>query len=191
MDVGAGRRRRRVPRQPVSENRGAATLCGCWCTSAETGRRLRNVKNATQASLRKRPPSNRKLETREPHDVSALDAPSSSGCSALIPPAHRLPAPPRVPGCESTLAAARTLVAYAIPVSLAYACLAGLPPEHGICSYLDGGVAYVFLALLVSSPSVRPRPFRCWWGPPGRHGGRRCGARSADCRSDSIAACPR
>jgi high affinity sulfate transporter 1 len=35
-----------------------------------------------------------------------------------------------------------TLAAYAIPVSLAYASLAGLPPQYGIYCYLLGGIAY-------------------------------------------------
>jgi len=35
-----------------------------------------------------------------------------------------------------------TLAAYAIPVSLAYATLAGLPPEAGIIGYLLGGLGY-------------------------------------------------
>lgn len=35
-----------------------------------------------------------------------------------------------------------TLAAYAIPVSLAYATLAGLPPQFGIYCYLTGGLAY-------------------------------------------------
>lgn len=35
-----------------------------------------------------------------------------------------------------------TLAAYAIPVSLAYATLAGLPPHYGIYCYLVGGFAY-------------------------------------------------
>lgn len=38
--------------------------------------------------------------------------------------------------------AGATLAAYAIPVSLAYASLAGLPPHHGIYCYLLGGLAY-------------------------------------------------
>lgn len=38
-----------------------------------------------------------------------------------------------------------TLAAYAIPVSLAYASLAGLPPHYGIYCYLLGGLAYVLL----------------------------------------------
>lgn len=35
-----------------------------------------------------------------------------------------------------------TLAAYGIPVSLAYATLAGLPPQYGIYCYLAGGLAY-------------------------------------------------
>jgi high affinity sulfate transporter 1 len=38
-----------------------------------------------------------------------------------------------------------TLAAYAIPVSLAYASLAGLPPHCGIYCYLLGGLAYALL----------------------------------------------
>jgi sulfate permease, SulP family len=35
-----------------------------------------------------------------------------------------------------------TLAAYAIPVSLAYAALAGLPPQAGVYGYLLGGLGY-------------------------------------------------
>jgi len=35
-----------------------------------------------------------------------------------------------------------TLAAYAIPVSLAYATLAGLPPQYGVYGYLIGGLFY-------------------------------------------------
>ncbi len=38
-----------------------------------------------------------------------------------------------------------TLAAYAIPVSLAYAGLAGLPPQAGIYGYLLGGIGYALL----------------------------------------------
>ena len=41
------------------------------------------------------------------------------------------------------LLAGFTLAAYAIPVSLAYAALAGLPPQMGLYSYLVGGWGYV------------------------------------------------
>jgi high affinity sulfate transporter 1 len=42
----------------------------------------------------------------------------------------------------SDVVAGVTLAAYAIPVSLAYATLAGLPPHYGIYCYLVGGLAY-------------------------------------------------
>jgi len=40
------------------------------------------------------------------------------------------------------IAAGVTLAAYAIPVSLAYATLAGLPPQVGVYGYLLGGLGY-------------------------------------------------
>src|SRR6476469_2647972 len=43
------------------------------------------------------------------------------------------------------LVAGVTLAAYAIPVSLAYAGLAGLPPQVGIYGYLLGGLGYALL----------------------------------------------
>jgi high affinity sulfate transporter 1 len=43
---------------------------------------------------------------------------------------------------RSDLTAGITLAAYAIPVSMAYASLAGLPPEYGIYCYLVGGLCY-------------------------------------------------
>jgi sulfate permease, SulP family len=42
----------------------------------------------------------------------------------------------------SDLVAGITLAAYAIPVSLAYATLAGLPPQVGVYGYLMGGLGY-------------------------------------------------
>jgi MFS superfamily sulfate permease-like transporter len=48
-----------------------------------------------------------------------------------------------------------TLAAYAIPVSLAYATLAGLPPQIGIYGYMLGGVGY---ALLGSSRQLAVGP---------------------------------
>jgi SulP family sulfate permease len=43
------------------------------------------------------------------------------------------------------VAAGVTLAAYAIPVSLAYAALAGLPPQVGVYGYLLGGLGYALL----------------------------------------------
>src|SRR3974390_3217251 len=48
-----------------------------------------------------------------------------------------------------------TPAAYAIPVSLAYATLAGLPPQVGIYGYLLGGIGY---ALLGSSRQLAVGP---------------------------------
>lgn len=48
-----------------------------------------------------------------------------------------------------------TLAAYAIPVSLAYAALAGLPPQVGVYGYLLGGLGY---ALLGSSRQLAVGP---------------------------------
>jgi len=48
-----------------------------------------------------------------------------------------------------------TLAAYAIPVSLAYSTLAGLPPQCGIYGYLIGGIFY---ALLGSSKQLAIGP---------------------------------
>ena len=45
----------------------------------------------------------------------------------------------------SDLIAGVTLAAYAIPVALAYATLAGLPPQIGIYGYLLGGLGYALL----------------------------------------------
>src|SRR5262245_23631283 len=61
-----------------------------------------------------------------------------------LPPASWLPGYRR----EWTLpdlVAGVTLAAYAIPVSLAYAGLAGLPPQVGIYGYLLGGLGYALL----------------------------------------------
>ena len=64
---------------------------------------------------------------------------------------HRL-APParwlveyRASWLASDAIAGVTLAAYAIPVSLAYAGLAGLPPQVGVYGYLLGGLGYALL----------------------------------------------
>src|SRR6187399_471961 len=43
---------------------------------------------------------------------------------------------------SSDIVSGLTLAAYGIPVSLAYATLAGLPPHYGIYAYLFGGLGY-------------------------------------------------
>ena len=73
-------------------------------------------------------------------DDSASDV-AVAGWKSLFPPAQWLPAyEARWLGPD--LVAGITLAAYAIPVSLAYAGLAGLPPEVGLYGYLLGGLGY-------------------------------------------------
>ena len=60
---------------------------------------------------------------------------------AVFPPAQWLPAY-RAESIRGDAIAGVTLAAYAIPVSLAYATLTGLPPQHGISCYLLGGLFY-------------------------------------------------
>lgn len=47
-----------------------------------------------------------------------------------------------VRGWRAVFPPAQWLAAYGIPVSLAYASLAGLPPQYGIYCYLVGGLFY-------------------------------------------------
>ncbi len=61
-----------------------------------------------------------------------------------FPPARWL-AEYRLSWLPGDLVAGITLAAYAIPVSLAYAGLAGLPPQVGIYGYLLGGLGYAAL----------------------------------------------
>ncbi len=61
-----------------------------------------------------------------------------------FPPATWL-ADYRIAWLPHDLIAGVTLAAYAIPVSLAYAGLAGLPPQVGIYGYLLGGLGYALL----------------------------------------------
>ncbi|WER50613.1 SulP family inorganic anion transporter [Cupriavidus sp. WKF15] len=60
---------------------------------------------------------------------------------AVFPPARWLPAY-QAQWLRHDVIAGVTLAAYGIPVSLAYASLAGLPPQYGIYCYLVGGLAY-------------------------------------------------
>src|SRR6516162_4173483 len=59
----------------------------------------------------------------------------------LFAPAQWLPAY-RAQWLPRDLIAGVTLAAYAVPVAMAYASLAGLPPQSGIYCYLLGGVCY-------------------------------------------------
>jgi len=71
-----------------------------------------------------------------------------------FPPARWL-AEYRAEWVPSDLVAGMTLAAYAIPVSLAYAGLAGLSPQVGVYGYLLGGLGY---ALLGSSRQLAVGP---------------------------------
>jgi high affinity sulfate transporter 1 len=63
------------------------------------------------------------------------------GWRAAFPPAQWLPAY-QAKWLRHDAIAGVTLAAYGIPVSLAYASLAGLPPQYGIYCYLVGGLFY-------------------------------------------------
>ena len=63
------------------------------------------------------------------------------GWRAIFPPAQWL-AVYRPQWLAHDAIAGVTLAAYGIPVSLAYASLAGLPPQYGIYCYLVGGLFY-------------------------------------------------
>src|SRR5512143_2383331 len=76
-----------------------------------------------------------------PVSASPLGAAPPRGWRAAFPPAQWLPAY-RKEWLPSDAIAGVTLAAYGIPVSLAYASLAGLPPQYGIYCYLAGGLAY-------------------------------------------------
>ena len=60
-------------------------------------------------------------------------------------PAARWLAEYRAAWLPDDILAGVTLAAYAIPVSLAYAGLAGLPPQVGVYGYLLGGLGYALL----------------------------------------------
>ncbi|REG92205.1 SulP family inorganic anion transporter [Flavobacterium aquicola] len=61
----------------------------------------------------------------------------------------------KIKDLKSDFIAGITLAAYGIPVSMAYATLAGLPPQYGIYGYLIGGIFY---ALLGSSKQLAIGP---------------------------------
>ncbi len=59
----------------------------------------------------------------------------------MFPPRQWLPNY-RLSWLGADVVAGVTLAAYAVPVSLAYAALAGVPPETGIYGYILGGIGY-------------------------------------------------
>ena len=76
------------------------------------------------------------------------------GWGKYLPPLHWL-SKYRADWITADAVAGVTLAAYAIPVALAYAGLAGLPPQAGIYGYLLGGLGY---ALLGSSRQLAVGP---------------------------------
>ena len=62
------------------------------------------------------------------------------------------------------LLAGVTLAAYAVPVSLAYVGLAGLPPQMGLYGYRVAGLGYARLRSSRHRPSARRPPSHCSWG---------------------------
>jgi len=79
---------------------------------------------------------------------------SGSGLRRYLPPFSWL-VHYKAAWLTSDFVAGVTLAAYAIPVALAYATLAGLPPQVGIYGYLLGGLGY---ALLGSSRQLAVGP---------------------------------
>src|SRR5215813_10772735 len=79
-----------------------------------------------------------------PSHAAGLDVPVIESLRSAFPPARWLreykPA-----WLAADAISGVTLAAYAIPVAMAYATLAGLPPQHGIYGYLLGGLAYALL----------------------------------------------
>jgi sulfate permease, SulP family len=86
-------------------------------------------------------------------EMAILPAPVT-GWRAAFPPAQWL-ASYRSRWLARDALAGVTLAAYAIPVALAYATLAGLPPQYGIYGYLAGGLLY---ALFGSSRQLAVGP---------------------------------
>ncbi|HEY2894658.1 MAG TPA: SulP family inorganic anion transporter, partial [Pirellulales bacterium] len=77
--------------------------------------------------------------TKDPSSRSGSGA--AKNVAAILPPLAWLPTYEKAWLPQDAIAGI-TLAAYAIPVSLAYASLAGLPPQFGIYCYLVGGLGY-------------------------------------------------
>src|SRR5262249_11442954 len=108
---------------------------------------LRRI-DADQLRGRRRGHSDRMTDATERSKRVGLDL------ARYLPPLRWLPGY-RTKWLPQDAVAGVTLAAYAIPVSLAYATLAGLPPQVGIYGYLLGGLGY---ALLGSSRQMAVGP---------------------------------
>jgi MFS superfamily sulfate permease-like transporter len=80
----------------------------------------------------------------EPEMINSLEPKGGPTWLRRFPPARWL-ADYRSAWLRGDIVAGVTLAAYAIPVSLAYAGLAGLPPQVGVYGYLLGGLGYALL----------------------------------------------
>src|SRR6266481_8980146 len=80
------------------------------------------------------------LET-DSTNATASNSPKVSRWKAIFPPAQWVPTY-QVHWLKDDLFAGITIAEYAIPVALAYATLAGLPPQVGVYGYLLGGLGY-------------------------------------------------
>jgi len=80
------------------------------------------------------------IQKTQPADAFATQ-PEARSWRAAFPPAQWL-ASYQPKWLAKDAVAGVTLAAYGIPVSLAYASLAGLPPQYGVYCYLVGGLFY-------------------------------------------------
>ena len=106
------------------------------------------------------------MSTDAPATGAVPGGASVRGWRAAFPPAQWL-LTYRASWLPNDAIAGVTLAAYGIPVSLAYASLAGLPPQYGVYGYLAGGLGYALfgssrqLAIgptsAISSPRARAR----------------------------------
>ena len=81
------------------------------------------------------------MSTESPAAVAIPGGAPVRGWRAAFPPAQWVPTY-QASWLPRDAIAGVTLAAYGIPVSLAYASLAGLPPQYGVYGYLVGGLAY-------------------------------------------------
>jgi high affinity sulfate transporter 1 len=84
------------------------------------------------------------MNVRQPEVKHSAEHQGSAVWARHVPPLRWLPRY-EIAWLPHDLVAGVTLAAYAIPVSLAYATLAGLPLQVGIYGYLLGGLGYALL----------------------------------------------
>src|SRR5262249_18444777 len=82
-----------------------------------------------------------RMVERDEGNESHLASGAVGGLATIIPPIQWLPHY-EVSWFKQDAVAGVTLAAYAIPVSLSFSSLGGLPPHYVISCYLVGGLAY-------------------------------------------------